>query len=210
MALVSRTTSPHVFSKLLDAKTNSAVEAAVLRLHMQFVTEVIEAGDFCPWARGARLQGHVDVSVEKDGDLHASVLSFLEASSVDVAQIVVPDATSAPIRWRERVTLLERAVRREAPHFPFAFAAFHPQHPGRPESIGGAIGLLRRSPFPMLQLVRLSALDDIRQRYGELADRIPEKNQERLQHDWTAIYGPIVESLIAQALELNREVDRDG
>lgn len=186
-----------------------AWEAEVLRLHMRFVTEVIEGGDFCPWARGARLQGAVDVRVCLDEDLASAARSYQAIEALDVIQIVVPDATDSALRWRERVTLLERSLRSAAPSWPYACAAFHPEHPGRPESLGGAIGLLRRSPFPMVQLVRLSALDELRARIPARVDALPAQNQAALMEQWAEHYGPIVEALIAEGTPLRRGEGRE-
>lgn len=179
-----------------------AYAAAVEALHLRFVTEVIEAGDFCPWARGARLQGRVAIDVCTVVDLEVRVRHWLTDPAVEVVQLVVPDLPDAALRWRERVALLERALRADGVTVPFAFAAFHPQHPGRPESVGGAIGLLRRSPFPMVQLIRLSVLDAVRAQHAEAADGLTERNYGRVRAEWVERWEQVVRELIDEGIEL--------
>ena len=181
---------------------DDAWAAEVIRLHMRFVVEVIEAGDFCPWARGARVQNRVEVVVCAPDALAQCVRAQRARDALEVVQIVVPELTLPALRWREEVAHLERRLRREDGALPFAFAAFHPEHPGRAESVGGAIGLLRRSPFPMLQLVRLSSLDEIRARYGARADGLAVANQAVLLEQWATDVEPKIRQLREEALGL--------
>lgn len=179
--------SPSLRSSLGAAAQDDAFLADAIARHTRFVTEVIEAGNFCPWARTSRLKGRTAVQACYERDLAevARTLLVHASPSVDVLQIVVPDGASNAMRWRETVAELEKALRRVEPALPWAFAAFHPTHPGRPESIGGTIGLLRRSPYPAVQCIRLAALDAVRDDDAAVGDAVAERNQRVMLQKWS-------------------------
>lgn len=163
----------------LQAQQNGWLRRAET-LHSLFIEECIEAADFCPWARGARLAGRSRVVAIWQDKLDSFLRTGAAEPQIEVWQIVVPDATERAMAWREQVATIERSLRREGVELPWAFAAFHPQHPGRPESLGGTIGMLRRSPLPALQLIRLDVLDRVREHAAGTVDALAEKNRETL------------------------------
>lgn len=154
--------------------------ARAVALHAEYIESVIEAGDFCPWARGARVASRSRVHALWFDALPDFIRAIPDDDALEVWQLVVPDAPASPMQWRDHVATLERALRKEGAHLPWAFAAFHPTHPGRPESIGGAIGLLRRSPVPALQLVHLDVLDRVRRHSEEFVESLAALNRQRL------------------------------
>lgn len=156
--------------------------------HHRFVVEVIEAGNFCPWAQNARKKGRTQIHAAYLRVLPDALLDSLKAADdqTEVIQWVVPDGPANAMQWRDILAQLEKELRRRTPDLPWAFAAFHPTHPGRPESIGGAIGLLRRSPCPAIQCVRLASLDAVRlPDDGAAADAVSLRNQRVLTEKWS-------------------------
>lgn len=168
----------------VEKATPAHVRAAWLTraevLHSTYIETVIEAGDFCPWARGARIAQRSRVHALWLEALPEFIRTLPNDGALEVWQIVVPDAHSSAMQWREYVATLERHLRRAGVNLPWAFAAFHPNHPGRPESIGGAIGILRRSPLPALQLVHLDVLARIRRHSGEIVESLAQRNRQKL------------------------------
>lgn len=153
-------------------------------LHTTFVQDLIEAQDFCPWAKSARFADRTRIVALWTNELEAFISGVVvgsDADAVEVWQLVVLDGTERPMRWRGDVADLELRLRRQGVDLPWALAAFHPQHPGRPQTIGGVIGMLRRSPLPAIQLVRLDVLDRVRERAPERVDGLAEENQNKMQ-----------------------------
>src|SRR5690625_506628 len=153
-------------------------------LHEVFVRDLVEAHDFCPWAKSARAAQRSKIVALFVPELQPFCVGPLvhEAyEAVEVWQLVLPDVTLSAMGWRAYVADLEQTLRRDGHDLPWAFAAFHPEHPGRAESIGGTIGMLRRSPLPTIQLVRLHVLDRVRARASERVEALPAQNQPTLQ-----------------------------
>lgn len=174
-------------------------------LHGAYIEALIEAGDFCPWARGARLAGRARIHALFVDELADFVRALPEDPELEVWQLVVPDATESPMGWRDQVASLERDLRRGGVNLPWAFAAFHPTHPGRPESIGGAIGLLRRSPLPALQLVHLDVLQRVRRHSEELVETLALLNRQRLLEPDDVSLAETHARLLAEGRELRAE-----
>lgn len=168
----------------VDEATLHAWRARAVELHGAFVRELVEGHDFCPWAHSARIAGRSHLRALWSAELEhffATSLRAADAQKIEVWQLVVLDAPSRAMQWRAYVADLEQYLRRTHGALPWAFAAFHPQHPGRPESIGGTIGMLRRSPLPTIQLVRLEVLERVRTKAATQVNALPQQNQETLR-----------------------------
>ena len=183
-----------------------ALLAEAEALHAEFITGIIEAGDFCPWARGARLGERSEVRGCWLDELPAFLRALPSEPEREVWQLVVPDGPARAMPWREHVAQLERALRREDRPLPFAFAAFHPQHPGRPESIGGTIGLLRRSPLPAIQLIRLDALDNVRARARARVEGLAEDNKKNIARLTDGDLRPLHAALMERSFDLRQRI----
>jgi hypothetical protein len=168
-----------------------------LRLNARYVEEVVIGWGLCPWAAQAWRDGAVArrVLVEPVPELAAAqapevarVLGFIDeivsnpASSIGLA--IFPRATLTEAAWgsfAERVRRADRARRAPAERAPFLLAAFHP---GSGESAaavtvanaGALVSFIRRTPDPMLQLVRASLLDRLAPAGGDLSDEIARAN----------------------------------
>lgn len=178
-------TPAHRVSEPSQQRVEQEWRERAVELHTTFVEDVIEAHDFCPWAKSARFADRTRVVALWTRELDAFISEVVvgsEANAIEVWQLVVLDGTARAMRWRGDVADLEQHLRRRGVDLLWALAAFHPQHPGRPESIGGVIGMLRRSPLPAIQLVRLDVLDRVRERAKERVDGLAEDNRRKMQH----------------------------
>jgi hypothetical protein len=139
-----------------------------LRLNERYLVEVVEAFDFCPYARGARQEGEVERRVVLPADEEAAVVECVEAIAAIEARaqsviglLILPrlaiDAEAFD-RFVNRVR--ERDQKRRRP--PFALAAFHPEGRYGTDTPEKLVMLLRRSPDPTIQLVRFSALEGVK------------------------------------------------
>ena len=134
--------------------------AEVRRILDRYLVEVVEAFDLCPWAKSARLAGEVTVEIVWGtpalDDWEAAARAALARPTTRVAMIVAPELA------------LDRdafgAVRDQvAARIPAAGVAhFHPDAAIDLASPARLVPFVRRSPDPLLQLVPLAILDQIR------------------------------------------------
>jgi hypothetical protein len=129
---------------------------------------VVEAFDFCPFARGARSSGQVAQRV-LDGPApevgHAlEQIAELEAQPQTVIGLLIfPRLTVAAEgfdRFVHQLREADGARRKGRP--PFALAAFHPEGVWGDDTPDRMVMFFRRSPDPTIQLVRFSTLDAVK------------------------------------------------
>lgn len=142
---------------------SSFVEEA-LRVNQRFLTEVVEAFGFCPWAAGARTSGALHRAVLLDEDAELAVEQVLKLDErVLVAILIFPRFTGPPERFEElllRVRTAEEA--RRGGRSPFVTALFHPALRWSFDSPQQLVPFFRRSPDPAIQFVRFSSLESVR------------------------------------------------
>lgn len=174
----------------------------MLRLLDRYLVEVVEAFELCPWARPARLNGELAVSVlfgePALAEWIAAAQELLARKRVLVAMVVAPEFTGELRTLRDRV----------AAAIPTAGVAdFHPDAPLDLATPARLVPFLRRSPDPLLQLVPLALLDAVRAAppaadrarqaqilggraeppRGDVADRIAAANHARVAADPAAL-----------------------
>jgi hypothetical protein len=169
----------------------SALCTEALRVNSRYVEEVVIAWGLCPWAAQAWREGAVARRVlvdpapgqatEIDG-----VLAFIDEiapnPALSIGLAIFPRATLTAAAWgsfAERVRRADRARRAPDESAPFLLAAFHP---GSGESAAGAgsagalVSFIRRTPDPMLQLVRASLLERLAPAGRDLSGEIARAN----------------------------------
>lgn len=152
-----------------DLETRQRWVTETLRLYARYQTEFVEAFDLCPWAKRARLDGHVDVQVCLDQTLRVkAVLDQLDvwvASDATEIGILIFPACQIERDELERFAtqcMAADAARLGLQSAEFVLAAFHPQAPLQLEPPERLVPFLRRSPDPTLQFVRTRALERVR------------------------------------------------
>jgi hypothetical protein len=155
----------------------------------RYVKEVVLAFGLCPWAEPALRAGRVAKQVFPGAELDITgVLAAIDAlgsrpdpalasepageGDVEVALLLFPrhrGGWSAFDAFAERVRRADRARRQAGSLPPFLVATFHPDSPApdvlASETLAHARQLtlfLRRSPDPMLQLVRTRTMDRLK------------------------------------------------
>jgi hypothetical protein len=140
----------------------------VLRVNSRYLDEVVQAFDFCPYARGAREAEQVARTVILDGEPGAATAAALEAIASHAARtetviglLIFPRLAVDPDGFDRFVNgVRQEEAKREAPQF--ALAAFHPDGVYGIDTPARLVMLLRRSPDPTIQLVRFSALQAVK------------------------------------------------
>jgi hypothetical protein len=139
----------------MDART-----AEVRRLLDRYLVEVVEAYGLCPWAKPARLAGEIAIDVvfgaPDAAAFAAAATTLLARPETRVAMVVAPELVAdagALSAIRDRVAALIPTA---------GVADFHPHVQLDLASPARLVPFLRRSPDPMLQLVPLAILDNVR------------------------------------------------
>lgn len=153
--------------RALPPDSQQELAAETLRLHERYQQEVVEAFNLCPWAKSARMTGNTVPWVD-DGRPLLDQLGDAARSSAEVLFLIVPIYTGDRAAFSDLVATLiaedAKTYRDSSP--PFAMAAFHPESlPVSASELSAEtlIPHLRRSPNPTIQLVRLDALERVRQ-----------------------------------------------
>jgi len=176
----------------------SPVCTEALRLNARYVEEVVIGWGLCPWAAQAWRDGAVArrVLVEPAAARApqiSGVLAFVDEiasnARISIGLAIFPRATLTEAAWgtfAERVRRADQARRAPQEKAPFLLAAFHPGSAESAEAAsaavvragnaGALVSFIRRTPDPMLQLVRASLLDGLARDGRDLSGEIGRAN----------------------------------
>ncbi len=154
-----------------DPSAELAIVAEAKRRYARYQREVVEAFGLCPYAAPARESGSVRVEVSLDRDLdipaaRALVEVFAHDLLCEVGLIVFPLVEADRLtfaRFVSDVRSLDAELSSPAT-VTMALAEFHPGAPLDRENAARLVPYLRRTPDPTIQLVRRSALGEVRKR----------------------------------------------
>ncbi|MBP6834856.1 MAG: DUF1415 family protein [Deltaproteobacteria bacterium] len=155
------------------ASVDEALEREAKRLFRRYTVEIVEGLDMCPWAETSRRRSQVSESVElgalpdpSEGAAWARRLG--ETPSVEIGFLIHP---RVKLSRKEFVAYVE-AVRAAYAKDPgrrgvlMAMVAFHPEPEPDTTTALSLINFIRRCPDPTIQAIRLSTLEELRQRDG--------------------------------------------
>jgi hypothetical protein len=127
------------------------------RLLTRYLIEVVERYGLCPWAAPARARGDMRIDVVDVDDAATAIDRFLADENASVGLIVLPGFTgeAAELRGLRDVLLVARG-------HSVAIADFHPRVAVDLRDAHRLVPFLRRSPDPMLQVVRHTTLSTFR------------------------------------------------
>lgn len=142
------------------AVSESRRRTEVLRILDRYLTEVVEAYDLCPWARMARERGEVQIEVLwGTPTIEAWVAAaevLLARAKVQVAMVVAPELVIRPGELHDA----RNEVSTRMPTV--GIAEFHPDAALDLATPARLVPYVRRSPDPLLQLVPLALLANVR------------------------------------------------
>ena len=201
----------------------------VLRINDRYTREIVEGFDVCPFARSGRQSGRTarEVLLQRDNDPGPCVdtIERLESGREDleVVQVIFPRLQVDPTGLeRFNAAVIEGRARRPGKPL-FVHATFHPDYPCDPRSPDSLVAFFRRSPDPMIQLVRFAVIQAVRRHEdhgtqlfdparlarGELPeerplpvpDRIARDNHARILRDGPEVLQRIYDSIRAERRE---------
>jgi len=145
----------------------------------------VVAFGLCPWAvpalRAGRVARAVVTEVAPAAEICLPILEAWEAARVSIGLLLLPrfaGTRGAFDSFAERVRRVERARREGEPAF--AVAAFHPHGPATFTGPHQLVSWLRRTPDPLLQFVRVDALDAVKSGGGDVSGDVAAHNHAAL------------------------------
>jgi len=145
------------------------LEREARRVYRRYQLEVVEALGLCPWAKQAREDGKIRVEVLlSEAPTLEEVLEVVDDVAKDlqteIGILLFPKVTWERRLWDRFHSKLRNldSGRYDYGASPLTSAAFHPV--GEPDLSSGDVlkPFIRRSPDPLIQLVRISVLDAVR------------------------------------------------
>ena len=145
------------------------LEREVERVHARYQVEVVEALALCPWAKEARLVGRVCMRVSfmskpDSAEAWAQIEHTMRGATTQVGILVFPalDLERLPFAHFVAAVRICEAAATAHGHDRIALADFHPNASADTASAERLVPFLRRSPDPMIQIVRQSTLEGVR------------------------------------------------
>ncbi|MCW5806645.1 MAG: hypothetical protein KIT31_30050 [Deltaproteobacteria bacterium] len=154
---------------------------------MRYVVEVVQAYGLCPWAHTPPATAAI-FGAHPPLDAWVAAAEQLLAAGAEVAMVIAPEAALD----RRALAAIRVAVAARLPSA--GVADFHPDAPLDLATPARAVPFLRRAPDPLLQLVPLAILDEVRARDAHGAPEL--RDQARLLggHDATS-HAPIADRI---------------
>jgi hypothetical protein len=150
------------------------IVAEAERVYARYAREIVEAFDLCPWAERARLAGQVLVEVVAEHEPgEAALLERLAAIALEpryeIVLLLFPRFERDRVAFERFVAGLREAHARRHPlgKTPFALAAFHYDAPLDASDPERLVPFIRRTPDPTIQVVRLDALERVREKHPQ-------------------------------------------
>ena len=156
-----------------------------LRLNDRYLREVVLGFGLCPWAERAIADGEVRRGVVlAEVPALADALAFIDelaraGPAAAVGMLIFPRAASSSAafdRYTEEVRRADRERCRAEGRQDFVMAAFHPDGAEAFATPYQLVSFLRRTPDPMIQLVRAELLDRLRTTRPSLSEDLAQQN----------------------------------
>lgn len=172
-----------------EAPSDAAIDVPwrreALRLNDRYLREVVLGFGLCPWAERAMAAGEVRRGVVlAEVPALADALAFIDelaqaGSATAVGMLIFPRAASTSAafdRYTEEVRRADRERCRAEGRKDFVMAAFHPDGAEAFATPYQLVSFLRRTPDPMIQLVRAELLDRLRVTHPTLSEDVAQQN----------------------------------
>lgn len=198
----------------MQVSPDAELEREALRLCDRYVREVVLGFGLCPWAEPALRAGRVGRAVcATAAPAPEDCLPFFDRFAaavgppVDIGLLVFPRHTggwAAFDAFAERVRRADQRRCAAAGSAPvFLVAAFHPEGAEAFSGPHQMVSFLRRTPDPMLQLVRAEIIDGLKDNQPTASDDVARRNHQNLT-------GPAGEASHLDAAVRAIRADRDA
>ena len=148
----------------------------------QWITNVVIACNFCPFAAREVKRGSIHYQVDMSTDPKMALQAFLQEcrrldaqNTIETTLLILPRAAGLFPRYLELVRQAERLLHKYGYSGVYQVATFHPDYLFATAEMDDAANYTNRSPWPMLHLLRESSIEQALARYAD-PDKIPERN----------------------------------
>lgn len=139
------------------------------RVHHRYLVEVVEAFGLCPWAKDARTKGRINmhvtlVTAADPNVLLAEVEACMRSPETEIGMLICPLLPVTAQQFRHVTAQIRAAEEQQRPRGEqrIAIADFHPIATFDLTTPERLVPYLRRTPDPMLQIVRTEVLARVR------------------------------------------------
>lgn len=158
----------------------SAVQ--VIEQTKKWITDVVIACNFCPFAAQVVKRKTVFFKVEMETDTVICLETFLQEVSrldgddaVETSFLIFPNAFKTFNSYLDMVSVAEKLLKQKGYDGVYQLASFHPQYRFAGAPVDDAANYTNRSIYPMLHLLRESSIDKALEHYSD-PESIPDKN----------------------------------
>jgi hypothetical protein len=194
-----------------------ALTREALRLCDRYVNEIVLGFGLCPWAEPALRAGRVGRAVCLSAvPSPAECLPFFDAFGaatepvLDIGLLLFPRHTAGWAgfgAFAEQVRRAESTRRGLAGTGPvFLVAAFHPDGAHTFTNSSQMLSFLRRTPDPVLQLVRSEIVDHVRENQPTASDDVARRNHRALGADPSGPFGVDALERAVRAIRADRDL----
>ncbi|MBL7743529.1 MAG: DUF1415 domain-containing protein [Chitinophagaceae bacterium] len=148
----------------------------------KWITDVVIACNFCPFAAKEVKQNRVCYLVELSDDPGTCLQSVLQEcrrlddnAGIETTFLIMPNAVPSFEKYLDLLAAAEKLLEKKGYEGIYQVASFHPLYlfAGAPET--DAANYTNRSPYPMLHLLREESIEKVLEKYPD-PDQIPERN----------------------------------
>ena len=148
----------------------------------KWITDVVVALNFCPFAAKEVKQNTIHYQVENSTDIKICVGTFLnecgrmdEQPNIETTMLIFPNGFEIFDDYLDLVDLAEKALKRSGMEGIYQVASFHPLYCFAGSTEDDAANYTNRSVYPMLHLIREESIEAALKNYAN-PGQIPERN----------------------------------
>ncbi|MBL7738427.1 MAG: DUF1415 domain-containing protein [Chitinophagaceae bacterium] len=148
----------------------------------KWITDVVIACNFCPFAAREVKQNRVYYAVELSSDPGACLHSFLQEcrrlddnAGIETSLLIMPNAVPLFETYLDMVAAAEKLLEKNKYEGIYQVASFHPLYRFDGTPANDAANYTNRSPYPMLHLLREESIEKALEKYND-PEEIPERN----------------------------------
>lgn len=148
----------------------------------KWISDVVIACNFCPFAATVVKQHKVHYQVETSETSNTCLTTFLQEinrlnddAAIETSFIIFPNSFQQFDDYLDLLSLAEKLLKKEGYEGIYQVASFHPLYRFANSSENDAANYTNRSIYPMLHLLREESIDKVLKNYSS-PENIPERN----------------------------------
>ena len=154
----------------------------VINQTRKWITDVIVACNFCPFAARVLKPGKIHFEVTENADLQTSLEALGQCfnkldtdESIETLLLIFPDSHKVFDDYLELVELSEALLENQGYEGIYQIASFHPEYLFAGSTNNDPANYTNRSPYPMLHLLREESVSRAIDSYPD-TEKIPDRN----------------------------------